>query len=126
MAYGPLGGTTGSLGWMSPLVDCWLSALGLSVALREGGEQVRCFQRLKKDFPRHPSIRMKIPPSKIIQAPDSVAVEKLMWVPQSVGWLVLYIVKLPIVREIKLVLIKRAPALILAALIRSFILVLCQ
>ena len=126
MAYGPLGGTTDSLGWMSPLVDCWPSALDLSVALLEGGEQVRCFQRLKNDFPRHPSIRMTIPPSITIPAPNTVIVEKLMWVPQSVGWLVLYIVKLPIVREIKLVLIKRAPALILAALIRSCILVLCQ
>ena len=123
MAYGPLGGPTCSLGWRSPLVDCWLSALDLSVALLEGGEQVRCFQRLRNDLPRHPSIRMTIPPSKIIQAPDTVGVEKLMLVPQSVGWLFLYILRLPIVRVSKLVLIKRAPALILAALIRSFILV---
>lgn len=118
-SYGPLGGTTCSLGLMSLIADCSLSALGLSVALLKGGAQVSCFQRLMNDFPKHPSIRMIVPPSKAKQATNTAIVEKLKVVPaQSDGWLVLDILKLPIVRVIKLVLIKRAPPLILAALIR--------
>ncbi len=109
------------------MADCWLSALGLSVTLLKGGEQVSCLQRLINDLPKHPSIRMMIPPSQVKQATETAIVEKLKVVPpQSVAWLVLSILKLPIVRVIKLVLIKRAPPLILAALIRLFILVLCQ
>ena len=88
---------------------------------------MNCFQRLINDFPKHPSIRMIVPPSKVKQATATAIVEKLKVVPlQSLGSLVMFIVKLPIVRVIKLVLIKRAPPLILAALIRLFIFVLCQ